>query len=70
MPGYNESVPMTDIAKFPNAVPAVWSSGEPTIAPSGATFLTGPRWRTWQNAVAVTTDNRPGGDVILRLAPN
>ena len=115
VPGYNENVPMTDLAKFPGAISAVWSSGDATIAPSGATFLTGPRWRSWQNAVAVavlkgsqlrifqlradgsvrstfvpfaigvrlrtpvqgpdgdlfvTTDNRPGGDVILRLTPN
>ncbi len=115
VPGYNEAVPMTDLAKFPNAVSAVWSSGARTIAPAGATFLTGPQWRAWRNAVAVavlkdqqlrlfqlradgsvrstfvpfaigvrlrtpvqgpdgnlyvTTDNRPGGDLILRLTPN
>ncbi|MDZ7675779.1 MAG: PQQ-dependent sugar dehydrogenase [Acidimicrobiales bacterium] len=38
-PGYDESVPMTDTAKFPDAVPARWSSGFPTIATSGADFL-------------------------------
>ena len=37
---YDESVPMTDPA-IPGAVPAVWSSGAPTIATSGATFLDG-----------------------------
>ena len=33
-PGYNEGVPMTDLQKFPNAVPALWDSGVPTVAPS------------------------------------
>jgi aldose sugar dehydrogenase len=54
VPGYNESVPMTDLAKFPDAVPAVWSSGAPPIAPSGATFLVGDQWGDWEGALAVT----------------
>jgi glucose/arabinose dehydrogenase len=53
VPGYNESVPMTDFAKFPNAWGAVWSSGFPTIAPSGGTFLIGSQWAGWNNAVAM-----------------
>ena len=36
---YDESQPMTDLVKFPDAIRAVWSSGFPTIAPSGGTFL-------------------------------
>jgi glucose/arabinose dehydrogenase len=44
--GYDESVPMTDPG-IPGAVPAVWSSGAPTIAPSGATFLDGPQWGSY-----------------------
>jgi glucose/arabinose dehydrogenase len=51
--GYNESVPMTDLAKFPSAVRAVWSSGSPTVAPSGATFLIGSRWEGWNGALAI-----------------
>ena len=115
IPGYNEGVPMTDFTKFPSAVGAVWSSGNPTIAPSGATFLSGAQWRSWRGALAVgvlkgshlrvffvradgsirgwvsrlafgvrlrtpvqgpdgnlyvTTDARPGGDVIYRVTPN
>jgi len=54
VPGYNESVPMTDLGKFPGAVPAVWSSGTPPIAPSGATFLVGDQWGAWNGALAVT----------------
>jgi len=53
VPGYNESVPMTDLGKFPNARRAVWSSGSPTIAPSGGTFLTGSRWKGWNGALAI-----------------
>jgi glucose/arabinose dehydrogenase len=52
-PGYNEAVPMTDLTKFPNAVPAVWSSGCPTIAPSGAGFVSGGQWKGWSNGLAV-----------------
>ncbi len=53
VPGYDESRPMTDRVKFPAAVVAAWSSGFPTIAPSGATFLTGAQWRGWNGALAV-----------------
>jgi glucose/arabinose dehydrogenase len=53
---YDESKPMT----APGATAAVWSSGSPTIAPSGATFLTGAAWgeREGQLAVAVLKGTR------------
>jgi glucose/arabinose dehydrogenase len=51
VPGYNESRPMTDLGKFPAAVTAKWSSGAPTIAPSGITFLTGPQWGRWNGGL-------------------
>ncbi len=50
---YNEAAPMTDLVEFPAARPAIWSSGCPTIAPSGVGFLTGPQWAGWQSALAV-----------------
>jgi glucose/arabinose dehydrogenase len=53
VPGYNEGVPMTDKQKFPDAIDAVWSSGTPTIAPSGATILRGSDWQSWNGALAV-----------------
>jgi glucose/arabinose dehydrogenase len=53
VPGYNEAVPMTDLGKFPAAVPAVWSSGSPTIAPSGGAVLSGARWQGWDKALAM-----------------
>jgi glucose/arabinose dehydrogenase len=52
-PAYDESQPMTDLAKFPNARRAVWSSGDPTIAPSGGTFLKGDKWGGWAGTLAV-----------------
>ncbi len=52
-PGYDESPPMTNLSRFPNAVEAIWSSGTPTIATSGADFLEGPEWRDWEGALAV-----------------
>ncbi|MFA9471849.1 MAG: PQQ-dependent sugar dehydrogenase [Deltaproteobacteria bacterium] len=54
-PAYNESVPMTDVTKFPSAVEAIWSSGSPTIAPSGATFIEGNAWGNWNGVLAVGT---------------
>ena len=53
VPGYNERVPMTDTETFPEAIAALWSSGSSTIAPSGATFITGSEWGSWDGALAV-----------------
>ena len=55
VPGYNESVPMTDLAKFPDAVEAIWSSGSPTLALAGAAFIEGEDWGDWNGALAVAT---------------
>lgn len=52
-PGYNERVPMTDKTKFPEAIDALWSSGSTTIAPSGATILSGGKWGAWDGALAM-----------------
>jgi aldose sugar dehydrogenase len=51
--GYNEAVPMTDLRKFPSAVRPIWRSGTPTVAPSGATFIHGSQWHTWDGVLAV-----------------
>jgi glucose/arabinose dehydrogenase len=53
VPGYDESEPMTDFTKFPSAGWPRWKSGNPTIAPSGATFLSGPQWKDWDGFLAV-----------------
>jgi glucose/arabinose dehydrogenase len=55
VPGYNQATPMTDFDKFPGAIGARWSSGSPTIATSGATFLAGSQWKGAQGALAVST---------------
>ena len=54
VPGYNESVPMTNFG-LPNVVAPQWTSGFPTIAPSGGTFVTSALWgdRAGQMAMAV-----------------
>ena len=73
VPGYNESVPMTDRVKFPGAVEAKWSSGSPTLAVSGGIFLEGKQWGAWEGRLAVATlrDSRlrlfeftPEGDFV------
>jgi glucose/arabinose dehydrogenase len=51
--GYDESVPMTDLSRFPDAVPAAWSSGNPVEAVSGAAFLSGPQWGDLDGVLAV-----------------
>jgi glucose/arabinose dehydrogenase len=55
VPGYNENVPMTDLVKFPSAIEAIWSSGSPTLALSGATFIEGSNWSNWDGVLAVAT---------------
>jgi len=50
---YDESVPMTDLTRFPDAIPAVWSSGGYTEAICGAAFLTGARWGPLEGLLAV-----------------
>ena len=49
---YDESVPMTDPA-ITGAIPAVWSSGETTLATSGATFLDGAQWGAYDGLLLV-----------------
>jgi aldose sugar dehydrogenase len=52
-PGYNERRSMTDRKRFPKAVKARWRSGYPTVATSGAAFLSGTGWGRWKGALAV-----------------
>lgn len=61
---YDESVPMTDPARVPGAVAAVWSSGAPTIATPGGTFVSGAGWGEWDGALAVTSQQ---GEKLLFL---
>lgn len=50
--GYDENAPMTS-PSIPGARPAVWSSGCPTIAPAGATFVQGAAWGPWSDQLAM-----------------
>ncbi|GGI69724.1 glucose dehydrogenase [Saccharopolyspora subtropica] len=66
---YDEDVPMTDLQRFPDAVPAVWSSGSARLAPCGATFLTGPQWGSLDGMLAVATLH--GSKLLLfRIGPD
>ncbi|HEU4425729.1 MAG TPA: PQQ-dependent sugar dehydrogenase [Pilimelia sp.] len=51
---YDESVPMTDRQRFPEAIPPLWTSGQTsTEAPSGAAFLSGEQWGPLDGRLAV-----------------
>lgn len=63
-PGYDERVPMTDLDTFPDAVEAVWSSGRPTHATSGAVFLEGGQWGDWEGSLAVAELKGSGVTVL------
>ena len=52
--GYDESVPMTDRERFPDAVPAIWQSGRTTQAVCAAEFLEGEQWAGLEGALVVT----------------
>ena len=50
VPGYDESKPMTDHSLPGRQIDAKWSSGQPTIATSGAAWLKGDVWGAWRVA--------------------
>ncbi|WP_409184987.1 PQQ-dependent sugar dehydrogenase [Amycolatopsis sp. VS8301801F10] len=50
---YDESVPMTDTTRFPDAVRPLWTSGQVTEATSGDAFLTGKQWGADEGALVV-----------------
>jgi aldose sugar dehydrogenase len=53
VPGYNESVAMTDHGLPGKQRGARWRSGSPTLATSGAAFVKGDRWGALEGALAV-----------------
>jgi glucose/arabinose dehydrogenase len=53
VPGYNEEVPMTDQSLPGIQQEAAWSSGTPTIAPAGATWVRGSQWGSLEGTLAV-----------------
>jgi glucose/arabinose dehydrogenase len=52
--GYDESVPMTDLQRFPDAVAAKWQTGDITEAVCAATFLQGDQWGTLNGTLVIT----------------
>ena len=64
---YDQNFPMTNYERFPDAVRPVWESGAPTIATSGATFISGPQWRDWDGSLIVCA---LAGNQIRRLVVN
>ena len=53
VPGYNESVPMTDQSLPGKQINAKWSSGNPTLATSGGGFVYGKRLGAYNGTLAV-----------------
>ena len=53
VPGYNEAVPMTDQSLPGPQIDAKWSSGDPTIATSGAAWVRGKQWGRYNGTLAV-----------------
>nr|WP_256979116.1 MULTISPECIES: PQQ-dependent sugar dehydrogenase [unclassified Rhodococcus (in: high G+C Gram-positive bacteria)] len=62
---YDESVPMTDPDRVPGALPAVWSSGDPTIATPDVTFTDGEQWGSWSGAAVISSQQ---GEKLVFLA--
>ena len=53
VPGYDETVPMTDQSLPGVQQEAAWSSGQPTLATSGAAWVRGSRWGRLEGTLAV-----------------
>ena len=53
VPGYDESVPMTDQSLPGRQIAARWRSGEPTLATSGAAWVHGKKWGRLNGTLAV-----------------
>ena len=68
-PDYDELTPMTDLVRHPDATSAVWSSGCPTIAPSGGIFVYGPQWGQWNGGLVLAV--LKGSQLrMFRLSPD
>lgn len=53
VPGYNENTPMTNHALRGTQIDARWSSGDPTLATAGGTFVSGYQWGDLRGTLAV-----------------
>src|SRR5687767_10825836 len=66
--GNPSTMPMTDVSRFPNAMPPSWSNGGASQGMGPAEFLVGTQWRAWNGrlAVGIMSGSRL---VILELSP-
>lgn len=53
--GYDLTTPITDLARYPKAVAATWSSGVPAPGVSGAAFIQGRQWGDFNGRIAIST---------------
>lgn len=51
--GTSTSMPMTDVARFPSAMPPSWSNNGASQGMGPAAFLVGDAWRAWNGRLAV-----------------
>jgi len=51
--GNPTTMPMTDMARFPNAMPARWKNNDASQGMGPAEFLVGSQWRGWNGRLAV-----------------
>ncbi len=51
--GNPTTMPMTDVARFSNAMPPSWSNGGASQGMGPAEFLLGTQWRAWNGRLAV-----------------
>lgn len=51
--GNSTTMPMTDVARFPNAMLAIWNNGGASQGMGPAEFLVGPQWLGWNGRLAV-----------------
>jgi aldose sugar dehydrogenase len=65
--GYDESVDMTDLQRFPDAVPAKWQTGAMTEAVCAATFLDGDQWGALNGTLVITALK---GEKVVLLSLN
>jgi glucose/arabinose dehydrogenase len=69
--GNASTMPMTDVARFPNALPPRWNNNGFSQGTSPAEFLVGPQWGAWNGRLAVGIMGQPTGQriAILELDP-
>ncbi len=51
--GNPTSMPMTDVNRFPSALPPAWNNSSASQGVGPAVFLTGTQWRAWNGRLAV-----------------